>query len=716
MNENRETTASAAARITKLAYLFPNWLFLCLIAVGTAAEAILLNGRPDNIYQIPTVSAPAVVLLLAAYWLTVTWLLRAAARGVLKLTESWPRTLRWAVHGFLIALLLSGLVIYLISWGVYFQVGDFLSADGVEFFLTYAYYTWVQILNTRPWDLMIIGALVLAALVGAPFFLSRLARADFAAPLVAESSKGGTTAAKLARIRSTRRATFYAAWMTALALLLPPLWGPGVLSVILVHDSLIHRLNPGVTLIATGIQTLLDESIEPCLDTAELQPLHPNTYLPPPASAKTRPNVLMVAIESMRWDVALLVHQGQEVMPNFNRIARQGIVYPHAYCTSTHSDYADPPIVASLYPLWSRHHNYYRASDPWPRTKLYDLLKPVGYGTAIISSENEEWGGKSRFYASPNLDLFEDAEHSTSPHWQALDDMQANEVRSGIQRTGSREDIYTANSAIAWITRQHQEGRPFFLYINFQDSHFPYILRPNAPRPFQPCELKHEVSFLDFPDSEVETLRNAYYNALRHVDVELGRVLDAIGKLGLSDNTIVVLVGDNGEAFNEGGHSGHAGGPFEAEVHIAQVIAAPGRITAAVDNYPTGHIDLAPIVLHLMGWPAHPHFQGIDVLAGTRPPADERLLFFHTNTPLAKTEATLLGTRWKYHHPHRTGEDLLFDLQADPWETVNVAAQHTNLARRLRDVTSLWRKRQLAYYHFPFYYQNYYPPQPPQWR
>lgn len=76
--------------------------------------------------------------------------------------------------------------------------------------------------------------------------------------------------------------------------------------------------------------------------------------------------------------------------PHLNRLAKQGVQFTRAYTQSTHSDYADVCIVSSLYPLRKTRHHYYSASDPWPKTLIYDLLKPLGYVTAIFSSQNEK--------------------------------------------------------------------------------------------------------------------------------------------------------------------------------------------------------------------------------------------------------------------------------------------------------------------------------------
>jgi arylsulfatase A-like enzyme len=683
-----------------LPFLFPNLWVAVLALTGFVAEVVLLAYRPDSIYQTQGISFLLVVLLLAWYWLSVAWLLRVLTQAILRATSAWPAWLAVALRGLTVLAGTALVMVYLASWALYFQAGRFLGYEGIEFVLINVREVWLHLVMTRPRDLWIVGLLGVLVLAGAPFLLARMARTGWSAP-------------DAPRTRSVRRIIWCSLLLVALLLYLPSqMHGfvrPGI-----VLDALKYRVNPGITLVASAVEALADESIMPCLDTTELTPLSESDYRAPSPSATNRPSVVFVAIESMRHDVVHLRHQDREVMPNYNKLAREGLHLTRAYAVSTHSDYADPPIVSSLYPLWTRRHHYYQTTDAWPRTRLYDLLKPEGYATAIISSENEEWGGKSKFYASPGLDWLYDAQRSTAPTRPLYDLSEVGEFQAGVMRSGSLDDAHTTDVAIEWITQQTSAGRPFFLYVNYQYSHFPYELPPGADHPFQPCEWSSAGSFLAFPVEQTTEIRNSYYNALHEVDRQIGRLVAALRKQGRLDNTILVLTGDNGEAFNEGGRSGHAGDPFEPEIHIACAIHAPGRLKPGTEDYPTGHIDLVPTVLGLMGWPSHPNFQGIDILAGDRPPAAERLLFFHTESPLSRTDAALLGRRWKYHHDRRTGVEMLYDLKTDPEETEDLSESDPAQFGRLRAAVALWRRQQLAYYHYPFYYQNYHPPRPPR--
>src|SRR5262249_20568926 len=157
------------------------------------------------------------------------------------------------------------------------------------------------------------------------------------------------------------------------------------------------------------------------------------------------------------------------------------------------------------------------------------------------------------------------------------------------------------------------------------------------------------ASFLDYPSGKTPIVRNAYFNAVHECDRQIGRLVEALDRLGCRDNTILVVYGDNGEAFHENGTVTHAREPVEPALRVACVLNATGRLKPRGEDYPIELIDVAPTILGLMGWPAHPSFQGIDFLSRKRPAAEERLLFFHVENGLARVDAILLGGRWKLH-------------------------------------------------------------------
>jgi len=479
------------------------------------------------------------------------------------------------------------------------------------------------------------------------------------------------------------------------------------------NDALQRRLSPAVSLALSTVRRTLSEPIEPALDERRLTPRTATSASV--AVPATKPaSVIFLAVESLRHDVVNLRHQDREVTPNLNRLAKQGVHFTRAYTQSTHSDYADVCIVSSLYPLRKTRHHYYSAHDPWPKTLIYDLLKPLGYSTAIYSSQNEKWGCMDQFLASPNLDVYHDAEQAAArTRVDMRDSGFAREVESGALRSGSLDDSYTTDRAIEWIESQVRAERPFFLNMNFQSSHFPYAMAPEVPRPFQPAEMNFDAGFLYYPQEKIPVVRNAYYNAVHECDRQLGRLVDTLAKSGALDDTILVVMGENGESFYENGVVSHAGRPAEPTIHVALVVHAPQLLQPKVEDYPTELVDVTPTVLNLLRQPSHPNFQGRNVFAEDRPAVADRLLFFHIENPVARCDALLYQGRWKLIRDRNRNVDELFDLANDPTESRNLLATETKLAAELSATLTEWRRGQLAYYHYPQFFLRYYPPPSP---
>ena len=666
-----------------------------LLVAGFLAEAALLGVGPDSPYRSGGRIVLAALLGLAWFWSSASWALWHVARRF-----DAGRPLR---RGALAALMTVGAVGYLTSWAFRLRAGRFVGVDTIGFALVNTRMLRLYLLQAEPEVLWAAAALTAVTAVLVPGLLRRTARARWAEP----ESPGWGAARRLAWC-----------WATPLCL-------AGVLLVeadrsgtrrTLNRSLLFYRLNPLVSLVVGGVRSCFLEPIEPCLDPEDLRPIAAGEWWPGvPFPAGRRPPVILVAIESLRPDVVHLRHQGVEVTPHLNALARSGIRFTRAYAQSTHSDYSDVTVLPSLYPLRTRRHHYYRRDDPWPKACLYDLLKPLGYATAIVSSQNEQWGGMDRFLDGPNLDLFAHAGNAGAPtRVPDRDPGLAAEVRAGFLRAGKLDDARTVDVALAWAAAQVRRGAPFLLRLNFQDPHFPYEIGDGRPRPFRPCALDFPASFLDYPADKVDVVRNAYYNALHESDAQLGRLVAGLRRLGVLDESILAVYGENGEAFHENGGICHAGPPIEPMLRVACVLHAPRRAAPRVEDYPIELVDVAPTVLGLMGLPPHPSFQGSDVLAADRVPAADRLSFFHTENAVTRADAVLLGGRWKFHHDRDTGRERLFDVVADPGEARDLVAARPAVAALLRDLLASWRRRQLAYYHFPAYYRSYYPPRPPR--
>jgi arylsulfatase A-like enzyme len=158
---------------------------------------------------------------------------------------------------------------------------------------------------------------------------------------------------------------------------------------------------------------------------------------------------------------------------------------------------------------------------------------------------------------------------------------------------------------------------------------------------------------------------------------------------GLERETVVVLVGDHGQAFGQHqGNFGHTLRIYEENVRVPLVISAPGAVPGPV-RVPglASHLDVTPTVLDLLGVAPDAGHQGLSLLRGGR----EKVYFF------ADASLGLLGLRagrWKYIHETDSGRSRLFDLDADLGESTNLADAHPRLVDEYRAEVVGWARAQ----------------------
>jgi arylsulfatase A-like enzyme len=458
---------------------------------------------------------------------------------------------------------------------------------------------------------------------------------------------------------------------------------------------------------------VVDESLAKILPLAEYR-----KSVVPTASRK---NILVFALEAMRADVVGEAPGGREIVPEINRLAQQGINFTRAYSTGNESLYSMTSIISGLSPLKNSHRDRFSPID-YPLTRIFDLFSSV-YATAFISSANEYWQNMIAVTEAPSLDEFF---HAPLFHGQGLpvptaDSGLARAVASGKLKTGKLDDATTSEHLMDWIsrTRQQQPDKPFFAFVSYQSSHFPYEQGLAIPSLFVPDQLTPEeersLSFFDYPAELSERMRNRYWNSLHYTDAQIGRIVEFLKKNGLYDDTIILVFGDHGELFRENGSVTHAARLFNATIHVALVLSG-------ADQYPQGEyraavslLDINPLLLELGGLPQFPGFQG-RIPPGLKDLAPSEAEQFHpvfsTVQNIAVEDSIILG-RWKFSSDPLGSIEKLYDIEADPWETRNVAnlPETDAVTGCLRASLKDFRRRQLAYYGSEELKRTYFQPQ-----
>jgi arylsulfatase A-like enzyme len=276
----------------------------------------------------------------------------------------------------------------------------------------------------------------------------------------------------------------------------------------------------------------------------------------------------------------------------------------------------------------------------------------------------------------------------------------------GSKRSGKIDDRFTVSEAIEWIDGLGAE--PFFIYMNLQNSHVPYEIPADFPVRFGTGKVSFPLQFGYFPPDSVDAVMDLYANSLAYVDAQIARLVRHLQAAGLWERTILVVTGDTGQAFFEHGFAGHANALYDEVMRVPLIVRSPD-IESGVDGRLAQHVDVPPSVLHLIGLPPHPSFQGRDLFAEEGiEPAEDRHAFLVVQA--AAHQYAIVDGRFKLIFDAGSGEHLLYDLQEDPAETEDVSDVRPADLRRLALRLHAWRKAQLDYYQNPMLHGDWYPP------
>jgi arylsulfatase A-like enzyme len=272
-------------------------------------------------------------------------------------------------------------------------------------------------------------------------------------------------------------------------------------------------------------------------------------------------------------------------------------------------------------------------------------------------------------------------------------------------------DEWVATQAIRFLAAATNDARPFVFWMctqlpHMNDRHdwdvtpeslakFPADRMPlpatwNDDLTSRPAYLKtarNRMQALEYGYDSPDAIRRhiaRYLAAVHETDAAIGRVLDALDRLGLAERTVVILMGDNGWFLGEHGFTSKVL-PYEESMRVPLIVAGPGVRRGAVEHRLVLNLDVGATIPDLAGLPtdATQHGRSLSpLLRDGPPPADWRTDFlYEAPTPqLGSRPLWAVRTeRWKYvrtedpREPSRIMSEELYDLAADAFETNNLS-------------------------------------------
>ena len=417
--------------------------------------------------------------------------------------------------------------------------------------------------------------------------------------------------------------------------------------------------------------------------------------------APDRPNVVIFFADDQGWGD--LGCQGSKDLrtPHIDRLAAEGVRFTTWYsaapvCTPSRAALLTgrSPQAAGI--SGNAPSRPGQPGMPAEQVTLAERLRPLGYATGAFGkwhlgsspgcSPNDQ--GFDRFFGF-HAGCIDNYSHTfyweSPPHFHDLwrDDQEVHEDGAYLTDLVTRE-------AVRFVD-EHRAG-PFFLYVAYNLPHYPMQAPQRLIRNFEGLPRD----------------RATYAAMVAAVDESVGLVLDRLARHGLADTTLVVYSSDhgataeargNGPVGDNGPFRGRKFSLFDGGLRVPGVIRWPGRIpSGAVRDQVVCTYDIAPTVAALVGAPAdegHP-FEGKDLMPvlTRNAPSPHEALFWQSGGQAAVREG-----RWKLVRNPRgvdnqplTGRDAVFlsDLDRDPGETTNVAAEHSDLVERLGRRLDQW--------------------------
>ena len=389
-------------------------------------------------------------------------------------------------------------------------------------------------------------------------------------------------------------------------------------------------------------------------------------------------NVLFVVVDDLRPELSCYGNTAIKT-PNFDRLAKRGMVFNRAYCQQSICSPSRASIMTGKRP---------DATRVWDLETHFRTALPNAVSLGQYYIKNGYWSqgmGKifhggvddpacwSTPWGTPPAEVYANPENMKA--MQDRRDSGAEKVKGPAFEAGDvADDFYTdgktARLAVKTLSELKQKGQPFFLAVGFSKPHLPFV----APKKYwdmydadklpdtsskypegaplyandsdsgelhsytniPPKEKKQ--SFTALPDALTKQLRHGYYAATTYADANLGLVLDALEKEGLADSTVIVLWGDHGWKLGDhqewGKHTN-----FEVDARAPLIISYPGMKNAnAKSDSLVEFVDVYPTLADLCGLPK-PDTDGVSLRPVLENPATKVKEVAISQYPKANKEA-----------------------------------------------------------------------------
>jgi len=431
------------------------------------------------------------------------------------------------------------------------------------------------------------------------------------------------------------------------------------------------------------------------------------------AEEPAKPNILFVFADDQCFDTLNALGNEEIETPNLDRLVRRGVTFTHAYNQGSWSGavcIASRGMLNTGRYLWHANRVYKTAETERQAGRFWsEYMKQAGYDTYFTGKWHLKADAEKAFDFVKHIRggmPKQTPQGYNRPHEGKPDPWSPYDKKfGGFWEGGKHWSEVVGDDSVAFLKQAAKRDKPFFMYLAFNAPHDPrqspkeFVDKYPLDKVSVPANFLPEYPYKDaigcskglrdeklapFPRTEyaVKVNRQEYYAIITHMDVQIGRILDALEKTGKADNTYIFFTADHGLAV---GHHGLMGKQnlFDHSVRVPLIVAGPEipkdkRIAGAVYLQ-----DIMPTTLELAGVtrPDHVQFKSIlPILQGEREENYQAVYGGYLSV-----QRSVIEHDYKLLLYPKIGKALLFNLKDDPLEMKDLAAnpKHKPLMRKL---------------------------------
>ncbi|MCC7172247.1 MAG: sulfatase, partial [Planctomycetes bacterium] len=415
-------------------------------------------------------------------------------------------------------------------------------------------------------------------------------------------------------------------------------------------------------------------------------------------------NVVLFIIDTLRADHLACYGYPRPTSPRIDELARDGVLFERAIAQAPYTWTSFGSIFTGKYP---RAHGLLKMDatqrfDPKRNVTIQQVLDAAGHRTGafmtgMISNASGLLDGFATYFESTvGRDPVRRA--SLWSYWRS--ELVAHALWNKLRR--ALDPAIVSNEAIAWLD-DHANDR-FFLVVHLFSTHTPY----DPPRAYDVFETSGASDLDRFTtdharaiemgqwtptDGDKARITDLYDGGVLFADAQVGSVVDELARLGVLDETAIVITADHGEAFGENGPFWEHDWMFNTNQHVPLIVRLPGKAGAGPRvPVPVETVDIAPTLVDLLQLPPMADVHGESLMPwarGERPKTDD---FAYCENNYYES---IQNAEWKLVRPRAPDPKdppRLYHLASDPGERRNVAKSKPEALAAMTAALDAWVK------------------------